>query len=94
MSHKDWRGPGFYWFWDEDGRCYGCSEFEGDEFIEKWKYKKTDPPECPPDPPNPVKLLNEILDAWCSSSEPYHPKVNKAVKARDEYPELFELDAE
>jgi hypothetical protein len=58
-----------------------------------WRYGRVEHPECPLESPNPVKLLNVVLDCYYGG-KPFGKAVEEAFKARRDHPELFELDDE
>jgi hypothetical protein len=96
MSHRDWKGPGLYWCWNKNKEDRGTAVFGAWQYMDcNWRYKKTEHPKCPPDPPSPVKLLNKILDRWymaVKSSDILDGVgnlIDEALELRKQYPELF-----
>lgn len=50
MTHKDWKGPGWYNIWTENGKYFGVSELLRIHPNDTWTYKKLEsfiPPKHP-----------------------------------------------
>jgi hypothetical protein len=59
MTHKDWKGPGWYRRWNEDGKYDGFGEKRNnDHLCSVWHYEKLEDFE-PPKPPK-----EKLADGW------------------------------
>ena len=73
MSHKDWKGPGFYNCWDNKGVwAYVEMKEHMNDLACHWTYRKLEnftPPECPKPKTDKEKLDELIAAVECALSK-------------------------